>query len=181
VDRALSLMARVRGPAASFAPALRDAIWTADKDQPVMRIAAMEDLVAASAAARRFALRLFEAFALVALLLAGIGLYGVLSGSVAERVRELAIRSALGASRGEVLSLVLRQGLSLTAAGIALGLFGALAATSAIATLLFGVTRLDPVTYAGVTMLLVAVSVMACSVPAWRAANIDPALALKGE
>jgi len=180
-ERTLSLVARVSGDARSFAPALRDAIWTVDRDQPVVRIATMDDLVAASAAARRFALRLFEAFALVALILAGIGLYGVLSGSVAERVRELAIRSALGASREEVIGLVLRQGLVLTAAGIAIGLGGAMAASSAIATLLFGITRLDPLTYASVAALLTAVSVAACSLPAWRAANIDPALALKAE
>jgi putative ABC transport system permease protein len=180
-ERSLSLVARVRGNAVSSAPLLRDAIWTVDKDQPVLRIATMENLVAASAAARRFALRLFESFALVALILAGIGLYGVLSGSVAERGRELAIRSALGASRGDVLGLVLRQGLVLTVAGMALGLLGAVVASGAIATLLFGVTRLDPVTYASVAALLAMASAAACGVPAWRAANIDPALALKAE
>ena len=181
VDGALSLVARVRGDARSFAPAIRDAVWTVDRNQPILRIATMEDLVAASAAARRFALRLFEAFALVALILSGIGLYGVLAGSVAERARELAIRSALGASSVEILGMVLRQGLSLTAAGIAIGLCSAIVSSSAIATLLFGITRLDPLTYVTVVALLTAVSMAACVVPAWRAAHMDPALALKAE
>jgi putative ABC transport system permease protein len=179
VDRALSLVARVAGDAAASAPAIRDAIWSVDKDQPVSRIATMDDLIAASAGARRFALTLFEAFALSALALAGIGLYGVLSGSVAERTHELAIRSALGASRAEVLALVLRQGMIVTIFGIAAGLGGAVAAGRAIASLLFGITPLDPLTYAGVTALLLAVATLASVVPAWGASQVDPMAALR--
>lgn len=181
VDSAMSLVARVQGDAISMAPALRDAIWTADKDQPVLRMATMDDLVEASAAARRFALRLFEAFALATLALAGLGLYGVLAGSVAERTREIAVRSALGASRSSVLALVVRQGMALTTAGIAVGLGGAVAAGRAIQTLLFGVTPLDPVTYAGVAVTLVVVALVSSSVPAWRAVCINPAKALRQE
>jgi putative ABC transport system permease protein len=177
VDRALSLVARVGGNAS--APAIRDAIWSVDKDQPVSRIATMRDLIAASAGARRFALTLFEAFALSALALAGIGLYGVLSGSVAERTRELAIRSALGASRAEVLALVLRQGMTMTIIGIVCGLGAALAAGRGIATLLFGITPLDPLTYVAVTALLLAVATLASGVPAWRASRVDPLAALR--
>jgi ABC-type antimicrobial peptide transport system permease subunit len=141
----------------------------------------MEDLVAASAAERRFALILFEAFALAALVLAAAGIYGVLAGSVAERTREIGVRSALGASRRSIVSLVLRQGLSLTGLGVAIGLIGAVGASQAIAAMLFGVSPLDPITYLGVIALLEVVAAVACGVPAWRAARVDPVMALRAE
>ena len=128
-DNPLSLVVRARGDAAALAPAIRNAIWSVDKDQPIVRVATMDDLLAASAAERRFALILFEAFALVALVLAATGIYGVLSGSVTERTREIGVRSALGASRGDILALVVRQGMTLTGLGVAIGLAGAVAAS----------------------------------------------------
>jgi putative ABC transport system permease protein len=177
----LSFTIRARGDAAAIAPAVRSAIWSVDKDQPVVRIATMNDLVARSAAERRFAFIVFEAFALAALVLAATGIYGVLSGNVAERMREIGVRSALGASRGKILELVVRQGMTLTALGIAGGLIGAFAASQALVSLLFGVTRLDPVTYVGVILLLLGVSLMACWLPAWRASRVDPAITLRAE
>ena len=180
-DRAMSLVVRVRGDAAALAPAVRQAIWSVDKNQPIVRVATVEDLLAATAAERRFALILFEAFALAALLLAAAGIYGVLAGSVAERTREIGVRSALGASRGRIVGLVLRQGLRLTGLGVGLGLLGAAAASQAIAAMLFGVSPLDPATYAGVVALLAGVAALACSVPAWRAARVDPVTTLKAE
>jgi predicted permease len=181
-DNAMSLVVRVRdGADATLASAIRKAVWSVDKDQPVVRVATMDDLLAASAAERRFALILFEAFALAALVLAAAGIYGVLSGSVAERTREIGVRAALGASRKNILTLVLRQGMTLTALGVALGLAGAAAATQAIVTMLFGVSRLDPVTYLGVIGLLVLVSAIACAIPAWRAARVDPTSTLRAE
>ena len=160
---------------------IRRAIWSVDKDQPIVRVATLDALVAASAAERRFALTLFEAFALVALVLAATGIYGVLAGSVAERTREIGVRSALGASRGDIVALVLGQGLSLTIVGIAIGLTAAAAASNALVTLLFGVSRLDPITYVGVVALLLGVSGIACWVPAWRAARVDPSITLRAE
>jgi putative ABC transport system permease protein len=180
-DRVLSLVVRANGDAAAVAPAVRNAIWSVDKDQPIVRVATMESLVAASAAERRFALILFEAFALVALVLAATGIYGVVSGSVTERMREIGVRSALGASRGSILALVMRQGMTLIAAGVVVGLLGAMAASDALVTLLFGVSRIDPLTYAGVIALLGGVSVVACGLPAWRAARVDPSITLRAE
>ena len=180
-DNPMSLVIRSRGDPASLAPEVRRAVWSVDKDQPIVRVAMMDDLLAATAAERRFALILFEAFALAALVLAAAGLYGVLSGSVAERTREIGVRSALGASRKRILALVLGQGLRLTGLGVALGLAGAAVATRALVAMLFGVSRLDPVTYLGVIALLAAVSLVACAVPAWRAARVDPASTLRTE
>jgi len=180
-NHAMWLVVRTRGDAAALAPAIKEAIWAVDKDQPIVRVASMDALVAASAAERRFALILFEAFGIVALALAATGIYGVLSGSVTERMREIGVRAALGATRGNILGLVLRQGMTLTGLGIAIGLAGSLAATQAIVTLLFGVSRLDPVTYVGVIGLLAVVSAIACWVPAWRASRVDPAMTLRAE
>jgi putative ABC transport system permease protein len=180
-DNAMSLVVRTYGDAAALAPAVRAAVWSVDKDQPVVRVATMADLLVASAGARRFALILFEAFALTALVLAAAGIYGVLSGSVAERTREIGIRAALGASRQDILALVVRQGMTVTLVGIAAGLAGALVASQGIASLLFGISALDAITYAGVLALLLAASLLACSVPAWRAARVDPALTLRAE
>lgn len=181
VDNAQSAVVRTGGDAATLAPAVRSAIWSVDKDQPIVRVATMDSLLATSEAERRFALILFEAFALVALVLAATGIYGVLSGSVTERMREIGVRSALGATRGNILTLIIRQGMMLTALGVAIGLAGAAAASQALITLLFGISRLDPITYLGVVALLLGVSGIACWVPAWRAAQADPAITLRAE
>ena len=180
-DNPLWLVVKTRGDAASFASAVRSAIWSVDKDQPVVRVSTMDALVSASAAQRRFAMILFEAFALIALLLAATGLYGVLSGNVAERTREIGVRSALGASRAEILALVFREGMTLTALGIAIGLAGAAAATQALVSMLFGISRLDPITYLGVIALLALISAAACWTPVWRAARVDPSITLRAE
>ena len=180
-DRAMSLVVRGRGDVAELAPAIRRAVWSVDPEQAVVRAVTMDELVAGSAADRRFALTVFEVFALAALALAAAGIYGVLAGSVAERTREIGVRSALGASRAAILAMVLRQGLTLTGVGVAFGVVGALLATQAIAALLYGVPRLDPITYLGVIALLVAVGTAACMLPAWRAARVDPATTLRAE
>jgi putative ABC transport system permease protein len=172
---------RTQGDAAAIAPAIRQAIWSVDKDQPIVRVATMDNLLAKSEAERRFVSILFEAFGLVALALAATGIYGVLSGSVTERTREIGVRVALGATPGNILSLVVRQGMTLTGLGVVIGLSGAVLASQALVSLLFGVSRLDPVTYLGVIMLLAGVSVIACWAPAWRATQVDPAITLRAE
>jgi putative ABC transport system permease protein len=180
-DNPMSLVVRVQGDAAALAPAIKKAIWAVDKDQPITRVATMDALVAASEAERRFALIVFEAFALVALALAAAGIYGVLSGSVTERTREIGVRSALGASRADILALVIRQAMTLTGFGVAIGLVAAVAASRALISLLFGVSRLDPITYVGVITLLASVAALAAWMPAWRAARVDPTIALRME
>jgi putative ABC transport system permease protein len=181
VDHTQSLVVRTRDDAAALAPAIREAIWSVDNDQAIVRVARMDDLVAASEVQRRFVLVLFEAFALVGLVLAATGIYGVLSGSVSERTREIGVRSALGASRGNILALVIRQGMTFTLFGVLLGLSGAAVVSRAIAALLFGVSSFDPVTYASVAALLICVSGIACFLPARRAVSVNPVEALRAE
>jgi putative ABC transport system permease protein len=181
VDSVQSLVIRTQGDAAALAPAVRNAIWSVDKDQPIVRVATMENLLATSEAERHFVLILFEAFGLVALALAATGIYGVLSGSVTERTREIGVRVALGATPGDILALVVRQGMTLTVLGVVIGISGAALASQALVSLLFGVSRLDPVTYFGVIALLAGVSVIACWAPAWRAAHVDPSITLRAE
>ncbi|MBA3259868.1 MAG: ABC transporter permease [Gemmatimonadales bacterium] len=180
-DASMSLVVRGRGDPAALVPAIQRAVWSVDKGQAIVRVATMEDLLAASEAERRFALTVFQAFGLVALVLAAAGIYGVLAGTVAERTREIGVRAALGASRGTILALVVRQGMALAALGVAVGVAGAAGATRAIAAMLYGVSRLDPATYLGVIGLLAGVAAIACAVPALRAARVDPAIALRGE
>jgi putative ABC transport system permease protein len=180
-DDAMWLVVRARGDAMALVPSIQNAIWSVDKDQPIVRISSMEDMLSKSEAERHFALILFEAFGIVALTLAAIGIYGVLSGSVTERLREIGVRMALGATPGRILALIIRQGMSLTVIGAAIGVVGAVIASQAIVTLLFGVTPLDPLTYFGVIAVMAIVSAIACWVPAWRAARVDPAITLRSE
>ena len=181
VDPEQTLVVRTKGSAASVASAIRDAIWSVDSNVPVVRVATIDSLLAATAAERRFVLILFEAFGLVALCLAAIGMYGVLAGSVAERTRELGVRAAFGATRADILALIMRQGMALTAIGLAIGMCGALAAARALAAMLFSVSWLDGLTYFAAAAVLLGVSAVACFIPARRAASIDPMQALRAE
>ena len=180
-DKALWLVARAGGDAAALAPALRNAIWSVDKDQPIVRLATMDDRLASSAAERHFALILFETFGLVALVLAATGIYGVLSGSVTERTREIGVRLALGAQRRDVLGLILRQGVKLTLSGVGIGLLAAWAVTRLLTTLLYSVSATDPLIFGGVALLLTVVATLACCLPARRATKVDPLVALRHE
>jgi putative ABC transport system permease protein len=180
-DAAMSVVVRTMADPAAMTRRLREAIRSVDKDQPITRVATMDDLLARTAAGRRFVLVLFEAFALVALALAAAGIYGVLAGTVAERFREIGVRAALGASRWDILGMVLRQGLALTAFGIVIGIAGALAFSRIITGLLFGISSVDPLTYLGVTGVLGLVALAACWLPAMRATRVDPAVTLRAE
>ena len=180
-DDTMSVVVRERGDVAALAPAVENAIWSVDKNQALVRVATADQLMAAGEATRRFVLMLFAAFALVALALAATGIYGVLSGSVTERMREIGVRSALGASRIDILGLVLGKGMKLAAVGAALGLCAAMVSSRALASLLFGVSRLDPLTYLAVTALLLVVAAVACTIPAGRAVAADPVQALRSE
>ena len=181
VDPVQSLVVRTQGDAAAMAPAIRRAIWSVDKDQPIVRVATLQNLVLASEAQRRFALVLFEAFALAGLVLAATGIYGVLSGSVSERTREIGVRVALGAAPGNILALVVGQGMKLAVIGAVVGLAAALAASRALITLLFATQADDPSTYIGVAALLIVVAAAACWIPARRAARVDPAITLRAQ
>ena len=181
VDVAQSLVVRMDGNPTALVPAIKQAIWSVDSEPPIARIATMEDLLAASEAQRRFALTVFAIFAATALALAALGLYGVIAASVAERTREIGLRSALGASPAHILSLIVRQGMTLAGIGVLIGLAGAAATTRALKTLLYGVTSLDPLTFGAVIVLLAAVAAAACWLPAWRASRVDPTVALRSE
>jgi putative ABC transport system permease protein len=180
-DRALWLVVRTHGEPAELAPTIRPAIWSVDKDQPIVRVATMDQRLASSAAERRFALILFEAFGFVAIVLVAVGLYGVLSASVTERTREIGVRLALGAQRRDVLYLILRQGLNLTLAGVSIGLLASWAVTRLLTKLLYGVSATDPLVFAGVSFVLVVVALLACYVPARRAMKVDPLVILRSE
>jgi len=181
VDASMSVIVRGRGDPTLMTARIRNAIWSVDREQAIVRVATMNALVNRSIADRRFALVLFEAFGLAALLLAATGIYGVLSGGVTERVREIGVRAALGAAPGDIVALVVRRGLALTFAGLLLGIAGAAAGTRAVSALLFGVSRLDAATYLSVVALLAGVAVLAAALPAMRAARIDPATTLRSE
>jgi putative ABC transport system permease protein len=148
---------------------------------PIYRTATLPALVAQASAQRTFVMQMLAGFAMIAVLLAAIGLYGVVSYGVALRTREVGVRVALGAQRGDVLRVVLTGGLELVAVGVAVGLIAAAVATRFLGSLVFGVSALDPLTFAAAALLLVVVALLAHWVPVRRALRIDPAIALRAE
>jgi putative ABC transport system permease protein len=174
----MALVIRTAGDPAAFATTLRHEVQALDKDQPIYNVRAMDDVVANSLGTRRVSMQLFTVFACAALLLAALGIYGVMAYSVAQRTQEIGIRMALGAQKSDVLRLVVRQGMTLSILGIIGGLIGAFALTRVLANLLFGVGASDPATFIGISFLLLAVAFIACYLPARRAAKLDPMIAL---
>ena len=166
---------------AAMTSAIRGAVGLIDKDQPIINIATMKELLSDSVSTRTFMLILLGLFSGVALVLATIGIYGVMSYSVAQRTRDIGIRIALGASRRDVFQDVLGLGLRLTGVGLAFGLLGALALTRALSSLLYGVHSTDAVTFTAVSLLLIVVALLASYVPAQRATRVDPIVALRHE
>jgi putative ABC transport system permease protein len=176
-----NFVARTEGPPANVLPAVRREIAGVDQTLPLSHVATMEDVASRSVASQRFSLLLLGLFAALGLALAAVGIYGVVSYTVTQRTHEIGVRVALGAQRGDVLRLVLGHGMWLTLAGVVLGIAGALALTRVMSSLLFGVGAHDPATFAAVALLLAAVSLVACVVPARRATRVDPMIALRYE
>jgi putative ABC transport system permease protein len=174
----MALVIRTAGDPASFVPVLRREVQAIDKDQPLFNIRTYDEVVRNSLATRRISMQLFTVFSCAALLLAAVGIYGVMAYSVTQRTQEIGIRMALGAQAGDVLRMVVRQGMTLVLVGIAVGVAGALGLTRLIASLLFGVNAADPFTFAAISLLLVVVAFLACYLPARRAAKLDPMIAL---
>ena len=179
VGRSLSLTLRTSLPASALEAQIRGAIQSVDPGLPVFRVTSMNEVVDASLASRRFSASLVAGFAGLALLLASIGIYGLLAYMVGQRSREIGLRMALGASRGDVLKLVLQKGVALAMAGIASGLIAAALSASFMASLLYGVRPRDPGVFLLVPLLLLVVAIAASYIPAWRATKVDPSVALR--
>jgi putative ABC transport system permease protein len=177
----LFLVVRADGDPAALAPSVRGRIASVDKDLPVYKVTTMERLVSDSLAQRRFSMFLFGVFAALAMALAVVGLYGVMSYAVAQRTHEIGLRMALGAQGRDVLRMVVGQGMALVAVGLGLGLLVAFLLTRLMASLLYGVSAADPLTYAGIALLLSAVALIASYIPARRATKVDPMVALRYE
>ena len=175
----LALIVRTAGDPLRMAPAVTAQVWALDKDQPVHDVYAMEHVVDDSISQRRFNMLLLAIFAATALVMAGVGIYGVLAYAVSRRTQEIGIRMALGAQTNDVLRLIGREGFVLVSIGIGIGLAGALALTRLMSSLLFGVGSTDAATFAAVPVLLAGVALAACYLPARRAAHVDPTVALR--
>jgi len=175
------LFVRTAGDPLSLVASVKDQIWAVDKDQPIWAVRTMEEIVSQWLAPRRFNLLLLGVFASLALSLASVGIYGVISYAVSQRTREIGVRMALGAGRRDIVKMIVGQGLALTLGGVATGLLASLALTRWLESLLFGVSATDPLTFAGVALLLTLVALLACYVPARRATKVDPMAALRNE
>jgi putative ABC transport system permease protein len=177
----MTLVIRTNGDPADMAQAAEREVRAIDPDQPVSDVRTMNQVMADTLGRARFSTLLLGLFAGLATLLAAVGIFGVMNYSVTLRTREIGLRMALGAQRGQVLMMILRQGLLLTLVGIGIGLLGALALTRIMSSLLFGVGASDPMTFAGIAVLLAVVSLIACYIPARRATRVDPMIALRYE
>ncbi len=177
----MTLVVRADSNPGNLVATIRNEILSIDRDQAISDVATMEQLLSDSISLRRFSMLLLLAFAGVALVLAAIGIYGVISYSVTQRTREIGIRIALGAQRGDIVRLVVGQGMALTIGGVCLGVVAAILLTRMMSSLLFGVSATDPVTFAVIALLLAGVALLACYIPARRATKVDPMVALRYE
>jgi putative ABC transport system permease protein len=174
-----SVVLKSRLTASAVAHAIREEVRAVDPAQPIHNLRTIRDVRDRSLTSEKLNVSVLGLFALVALTLSVVGLYGVIAYSVAQRQREIGVRTALGAQRGDILMLVLAQGMRLTVLGMALGVVAALWSTRWLSSLLFEITPADPATFIGVSMLLLTVAFIACWIPAFRAARIDPLRALR--
>lgn len=179
--KVMTIVVRTATPPLSLVPAIREALHRLDKDQPMAKITTMDQLVSDSVASSRFMMLLLSAFAGLALALACVGIYGVMAYSVSQRTHEIGIRMALGAERKDVLRMVIREGLKLALLAVMIGILGAILLTRFLSNLLYSVRPTDPLTLAAVSLLIIAVSLLACYVPARRAMRIEPMEALRYE
>ena len=160
---------------------VRETVQSIDRDQPIYRVRTMDQLVSSALAPARFTLLLLIIFAAVAASLAAVGIYGVMSNAVTQRTHEIGVRMALGAETSDVMKMILRYGMRLGAWGVAIGLAAAFILTSAMQRLLYGVSATDPATFVVIAAVLVAISLLACYIPARRATKVDPMVALRWE
>jgi putative ABC transport system permease protein len=175
------MVARTSGDPATFEASIRAAVRSVDADLPLFAVQPMTSILSSALAERRFAMTLIAVFATFALVLSAVGIYGVLAFLVEQRTAEIGVRIALGADARQVVKLVLGEGMLLAGLGIGLGLGGAAVIARLVATLLFGINPFDPVSFGGITSLLLVVAVLACYLPARRALRIDPLAALREE
>jgi ABC-type antimicrobial peptide transport system permease subunit len=164
-----------------MATAIRDAIWAVDRDQPISSVEPLKNLIAVVNTGDRVVADLMVLFSVLAMFLGAIGIYGVMAHLVSQRIHEIGIRMALGASPVHVMRMVLSQGLKLALGGVVAGVLAALGATRLLATQLYQVTPTDPLTFIGVPLLFAIVALAACYVPAWRGMRVDPLVALRYE
>ena len=174
----VAMMVRTESSPLGYATAIKREVQMLDKDQPISSVKTLNEYLAQSVAQRRFNMELLAIFAAVALVLAAIGIYGVIAYTATERTKEIGIRMALGAQAGDVLKLIVRQGLFLTLVGVGIGVAGAFALTRVISNLLFGVRPTDPPTFIGLSLFLILISLLACYLPARRASKMNPVKAL---
>jgi putative ABC transport system permease protein len=177
----MTMVVRTNGDPASLAPSVRGVIRSLDPQQPIGEISTMESLLSVSVARQRFSASLLTVFSILALVMAAVGIYGVMSYTVSQRTHEIGVRMALGAQRSDVLKLVLKTGIVLGVIGVVVGLAASFALTRLIATLLFEVTATDMTTFALVAVVLFVITLVACYVPARRATRVDPLKALRYE
>jgi putative ABC transport system permease protein len=180
-SRSMTLLARTEVDPLSLAGTVRQVVWSVDADQPVYLVRSMRQVIEDRTAGPRAMTKVMGVFSIFALLLAAVGVYGVVGYSVSERTHEIGIRIALGAGRGRILRMVLHQGMVLVVIGVAAGLAGALPLMRVIASLLFGVAPGDPLTYGAISALLLTVALIAMYLPARRAMGVDPLVALRYE
>ena len=176
-----ALIVRTSVDPLSLATPVRNAIWSVDKDQPVANIDSMENIVAGAVARQRFSMLLLAIFAGLALVLAAVGIYGVMSYTVAQQTREIGIRMALGAKRRDVLKMTVKQALKLVGLGLVIGLSSAFMLTRVMSSLLFGISATDPITFVSISLVLTGVAMLASYIPALRATKVDPMVALRAQ